>query len=236
MKRVLPIVVMAIAATSQATVIYDTITGTTTWTTTGGTPRALMADGFSVLAPDSGEQWSVTKIETTLYLSVAGSYNITADIKVWDDWDSAGYGATAPKPVFQNQLYAGSFAPGAFNPTGATVYAVSFDLTTPFVITDPTNLGFQVQWYNNGQIVTTTATALRDIDPGAIVAGTSSTNLFYRDSDSNGFLSTEDGRTITGWTNTNLLLRITADPVPEPVTTTAFLVGLAGLALRRRRR
>jgi len=229
MRRLCAVLLVAAAVSvASADIIYDTITGATTWSTTGGLPRNRMADSFSTAAPPANQVWEVEQVETVVYIAAAGTYNISFDILCWDEWNGGGFGGAGTN-VFRTLLNQTTFNLAPITTTGVAVYSLTLDYSNiALQIADPLDLGFEVQWYNNGVKDNNVASALRDAAPSV----GASTNLFYRDANDNGAIETTDGRTITGWTNVNLGVRITATAVPEPVS--LVLLALAGLALRRR--
>jgi len=217
--------------TRGSTIIYDTLTGVAGISTTGGLPRNRMADGGTTLAPGAGQTWEVDTIEIAMFVATAGTWNVTFDVHVWDGWNPAGYGGAGTN-VFQNQLDMSTFGLAPFNTTGAAAFLITLDYTgIPLQLSSPTDVdfGLEVQWRNNGAATDNLASGIRDVVP---LVGTS-TNLFYRDSDSDGVIETTDGRTITGWTNANLIARITGHAVPEPASVLLLVVG--GLFAARRR-
>lgn len=216
------------ASTASADIIYDTITGATGWTTTGGLPRNRMADDFDTSAPPDGLVWELDQVETVLYIAAAGTWNVSCDVIFWGEWNGGGWGGAGTN-VFQTQLNQSTFTLAPFTTTGVASQVVTFDYSAIDVqFPNVTSLGFEIQWYNNGVPTDSLASALRDVFP---LVG-SSVNLFYRDANANGIIETTDGRTITGWSNANIGLRLNATAVPEPAS--LLLLGLAGLLIRRR--
>lgn len=208
--------------------IYDVITGSTTWTTTGGLPRYQMADGFWALEPTPGYQWEIHQIDVILFVAAAVNYaDVTATVNFWNTWDPN----VASGPVFFDLANQTTYSLGPVSTTGAAAYLVSFDYTTaPFTIPDPNDLGVEILWLADGVATNNLATGLRDAVPSVGVG----TNLFYRDANANGYMEPSDARVITGWTNTNVGLTIWADEVLIPEPTSLLLLGLAGLLIRRR--
>lgn len=217
--------------TGNSTIIYDTLTGQTGISTTGGLPRNRMADGGETLAPGAGQTWEVDTIEVALFVAAAGTWNVDFDVVVWDGWNSAGFGGAGTN-VFQDQVDARTFSLAPFTTTGVSAFLLTLDYSAnPFQIGSLSDLdfGLEVQWRNNGLKTDSLASGIRDAAP---TVGTSS-NLFYRDADNDEVIETTDGRTITGWTNANFIARITAREVPEPAS--MLLLAIGGLLTFRRR-
>lgn len=213
------------------TVIYDTLTGVTSISTTGGLPRNRMADGGTTLAPSAGQTWEVDTVEIALFVAAAGTWNVDFDVIFWDGWNAGGWGGAGTN-VFQNQLNSTTFTLAPFTTTGVAAFLITLDYTgIPLQLSSPSDLdfGLDIEWRNAGVETNNLAGGLRDVVP---LVGTS-TNLFYRDSDSDNVIETTDGRTITGWTNANLIARITGHEVPEPASLALLAVG-ALFAIRRR--
>jgi len=227
-KLLIPLLLVVMALPASADVIYDTITGATGWSYTSGLPRNREADGMSGIAPPSGQYWEVTQIDTILIVAAAVNYtNVTAQVKVWDEWNSAGWGGAGTN-VFQSLANQTLFTLGPVSTTGVTAYNVSFTYATPFALADELNFGIEIQWLADGVKTDNLTIGIRDTLPSV---GTG-TNLFYRDADNDEVIETTDGRVITGWANTNLGLRVTANAVPEPAS--LLLLALGTLVLRRR--
>lgn len=226
---------MAAVASQAQTIIYDTITGNTGVTTTGGLPRNRMADGFNALTAGAGQTWRIDKIELALYVAAAGTYaNSTARILVHNDWDAT---ATHPTSDFSNTASNVNWGLGTITTTGVAAFIYTFDYAAnnlSFNLVDGQSMGLEVEWLVGGVANQSLALGLRDVDPNSVLAGTSSTNLFYRDTDSNGSMTSLDRRTITGWTNSNAMIRLTATAVPEPATMAVLGLGVAALIRRRK--
>lgn len=63
------------------------------------------------------------------------------------------------------------------------------------------------------------------------------TDLWYRDANANGIIEASDARTFgASRANDNIAFTLWAQPVPEPATLLAVGIGIAGVALRRRRK
>lgn len=232
MKKTLIVAAITVfAASSQAAIIYDTITGNTGVTTTGGVPRNRMADSFSTSAAPTGQQWRIDKIEVALWVGAAATYtNTTGQVRIHNDWN----GAAATGSVFSNLVSDVTWNTGTFTTTGVAAFIFTFDYAAANLsfIGDGTDMGIEVQWKVGGVKDDRLATGLRDVAP---LVGSSS-NLFYRDANNNEIIEQSDGRTITGWTNANAMVRITGEAVPEPGTMAALGLGIAAIAARRRRR
>jgi hypothetical protein len=233
MKKILSLALLAsIAAGSQAVVIYDSMTGVTSVSYTSGLPRNMIGEGFSTIAAASGQVWKVTSIDFAFIVGAAGTYNnVSVTTSFWNDWNPSA----ATGSVFTNQ--AGDSVIwnfGDITVTGATVYNVSLDFEAnglSFFLQDGQDMGFIADWKVNGVANDNFTMALVDAAPSVGTSG----NGFYRDVNNNGILEQSDARSITGWTNTNVVMRVNAEAVPEPATMAVLGLGAAALIRRRRK-
>ena len=217
----------AVAVSANAVLIYDSIGTTTTYTTTGGLPRNRMADSMTLLDPGAGAAWEITSIDVIVWATANTFANVSAEVILWNQWNSAGWGGAGTN-VFQSEAGRETFNLGAV-PT-STLHTVTF--TNPITMSAFADVGIEIQLLGDGVKSDSVAIGLRD----AVADVGSSTNLFYRDADNDEIIETTDGRTITNWTNANAMIRINGNVVPEPGTFIAIGIGLAGLALARRRK
>lgn len=223
---------LGISSFAQSVVVYDTIAGVGSNTTTGGLPRSRMADSMSFSNPGAGMNWQVTSVSWTLYIAGGQNYgNVTAEMILWNQWNGAGWGGAGTN-VFQSEAGRQTFSLGARTTTGATVFAITNTFTTPINMSAFNNVGIEISLRADGVATDNTAIGLKDFAP---TVG-SSTNLFYRDANANAVIDTTDGRTITGWLNTNAAFTVNANAVPEPTSMIALSLGALALIKRRRNR
>lgn len=224
--------VLGTSAMANATIVYDSIAGTGATTTTGSSPRSRMADSMTFLDPGAGAHWQVTSISWTLYISGARTFNdVTAEVILWNEWNGGGFGGAGTN-VFQNEAGRETFDLGPRTTTGSTVFAITNAFTAPIDMAAFANVGIEINLLADGASDVNIALGLKDFAP---TVGSSS-NLFYRDANSSGVIETTDGRTISGWTNTNVAYTVEANAVPEPASMVALAAGAVALISRRRNR
>lgn len=238
MRKSLFLIALMVAGYASAApiVIYDTLTGTGGWTTTGGQPRNRMADGFNAIAKASNITWSVTQVEFIMYVGGATTINRpTVEMKLWNKWVPDGISG-AGSAVFDDLAGSRTFYWDTITTTGVTAYWMVMTLTTPILLKNSENIGIEFNITDNGVVNSYLGTGMRDLAPYIAGANPPAANVFYRDGNSNGFIDTADARILASWTYNNIGVRITAEAVPEPATVGAVATGLLALLARRRRK
>lgn len=234
-KTLILVALMGVGYASAAPiVIYDTMTGSGGWSSTGSQPRNFMADGFNAISKASNITWKVTKVEFIMYVGAATTITKpTVTFDLYNQWVPAGVSGSG-STVFADLAGERTYTWGTITTTGAAAYIMSMTLGTPIMLNNSGNIGMSFKITDNGTVNTNLAVGMRDLAP-AVSGGDPSSNVFYRDANSNGIIDTTDAKSL-GYTYNNLGIRLTAEAVPEPATMGALAVGLSALFLRRRRK
>jgi hypothetical protein len=224
------------AAASHAVVIFDSITQATSGvTTTGSVPHSRMADGFAAVAGN----WHVTELQWATFVFGATTpttlNNVTLELKVWGTSNNGTSGTT---PVFGNNFYSITFNLGNVSQlTTAQAFLFTVDMTAQSLNFGSTGL---TDW--KGAEWTYKVGGVQDdrlamgITTQAPVAVGGALDGFYRDANANGVIEGSDFRNFAAPNDhSNIMMKMTASPVPEPATLAALGVGIAAMARRRRR-
>jgi hypothetical protein len=246
MRKLALLSLLASAAMSQATLVFDNRTGAPSLTFTGSTPRTIIGGSFHIDASALGAGTKrITGYQAYMVSATVATYsNIRMDLSLWE-YNKTATGTT---PAFFNKLQTASWNVGSITTAANTFYTLDVSYAGPGVVIDPTkDYGVQIAYFGDtgsGEQLTTNLTSLlRGQSTGASappavgtqpIAGTSS--VFYRNA--SGITSVDsaligsDARNFAGWSDTNLALQVQA--VPEPASMLALGLGLAAVARRRK--
>lgn len=239
---------------ANASLVFDSLTQSTSFLTTSGTPRHMMAMAFSLGNVSSGPG-TINGLDFEYASITAQAYNnIQFDISFWDTASNATTGATA---AFTNRVASYSFTTGAVTRAANTVYTIQsatpgvtpgVTLPTTFNFSGISNLGVQILvrgdigngLVNSDNLTFGVVSATTGPAVGSFTAGTAGTNGFYRNAsqttptNADTSLLGSDFRQFTGGTNNGLGIRLYSQPVPEPAS--MAILGIGALAVLRRRR
>jgi hypothetical protein len=223
---------------AQAT-IYDAISGTTSYTTTGTSPGTFMGQAFNTTGA-AGATPQVTSMQVAMF--VIGAQNFAAvqlRLQLWGSFDSTASGTTS---VFSNPLGGGPsiFNLGPISTTGNAVFVFTLNFATPIALPSTMNLGITFNFQSSTDGVTfvnneALRTAMRAPAGTHPIVGqniTTGGNTFYRNAsgrtDFN--FNANDARFLTGQTQATDGLAFSLTAVPEP-STWAMIAAGAGLLL-----
>ena len=222
---------LGVAATANATLVYDI--PTTALTFTGSTPRATLGDNFALPALNAGLTYRINSITFVLIQASSALKSITTNVKFFTGVDTA---AVAPNPIFSSNVSNVTVGLGANTVTSTSAYLITLDYLAnnlSFEVPGGSVLGVSLTAKESGQ--TNNALTFALADAGSTVAGSAWSNGYFRDANDNGIIDPGEGRNIGGWTNGNLVFSIDATVVPEPASLIALTLGTLAVIRRKRK-
>jgi hypothetical protein len=226
--------VVALAAESRAVLVFDNYDLFSSSGTFVGADDWQGGDRVVLPSPGAGNMWVIDSFTGRVGGSATGSYsNVQATLTVFKTVVLTGTG-----PAFADPL--GS-ATRSISPFFASAPGIGPDFTMSALgialnsaPSDPgVGYGVRIAFSASGPGVVVPHYR----DQQSTVAGSSSSQGWYRDLNDDGTLTANEYEVFAPWADANLMFEMdaTATPVPEPATLVALLVPVA-LVLRRRRR
>lgn len=228
-KSLFLVTALAVTASSQAVLVYDTVTPSLGFAFFSGAGNAHVMDNF--LFP-TNDPWEINAFNIVLFANQADSFT---DIIVNVDFHNEVTGSSASDPILGNPPVASfSINFGAFNSTGAGNGALFGAALNFWMPTTTSSLAVEAT-------VTSTAANGGFMTFGyadAITAVGASNNGFGVDLDLDNIIQVDEFVSFNGpvsgqW---NLAMQIDASPVPEPATMLGLGALGAGILARRRRK
>ena len=234
--RIVPVFVVAIglvcAQEASAVLVFDNFDPFASTGTFVGQDDWQGGDRVIFPSPGAGNMWALGFFTGHIGGTAAGTYtNVMATVEFYRTVNLAGSG-----PAFSDLLGSDTLSIGSFSASGPGI-GVDFTVDVSTVLsappTDP-SVGYGVR-------VAFSATGPGKVVPHyrnqhSTVAGSFSSQGWYRDLNDNGTLGADEYEVFAPWSEANLMFELdaVAVPVPEPTTAIALLFPTLVALMRRR--
>ncbi|MCH8978657.1 MAG: PEP-CTERM sorting domain-containing protein [Armatimonadetes bacterium] len=229
----------AVPAAAKAELVFDTFNPFGSYGLFTGQHDIQGGDRVILPNPGVGNMWVLNSLTTRYGTSTSGMYtNNIARLTVYRTVNLTGTG-----PAFSDPFGSATQNLNDFFSTGPgqgqiyTISGMSISLNAP--PTNPTvGYGIKIDIFQSGGSPNPGFVVPTYVDLASTVAGSSSSQGWYRDLNDDGTLAANEYEIFAPWTNGNLQFEInaTASPIPEPASFIVLSLALGSLAAVRRRR